>query len=74
MEGERTELDMLFMKAGMHGRGYGSILMRAMKVQWKDHPRLCLRLFKRNERAVRIYQKRGFTIKSEEDSGPLGWG
>ena len=74
MEGERPELDMLFMKAGMHGRGYGSILMGAMKVQWKDRPGLCLRVSKRNVRAVRFYQKPGFTIESEEDSGSLGVG
>lgn len=72
-EGERPELDMFFVKAGMSGRGYGSMLMQAVKERWRECG-LCLRVFTRNVRAVKFYQGRGFTIASEEEDHWVGEG
>lgn len=72
-KGERPEINMFFVKAGMSGRGYGSMLIQAVKERWKDCG-LCLRVFTRNMRAVRFYQGRGFVIEGEEKDHWVGEG
>ena len=72
-KGEHPELDMFFVKAGMSGRGFGSMLMQTVKERWKDSG-LCLRVFTRNMRAIKFYQGRGFAIESEEEDHWVGEG
>lgn len=59
--GVEDELDMFFVRADLGGRGYGGQLMKAIQADWSKRG-LCLRVFERNERARRFYDKWGFRL------------
>ena len=58
---DADELDMFFVQAGLGGRGYGGQLMEAIQKDWSEGG-LWLRVFERNERARRFYEKYGFRV------------
>ncbi|PCH40177.1 acyl-CoA N-acyltransferase [Wolfiporia cocos MD-104 SS10] len=64
--GDTPELDMLFVKVGMAGRGYGGLLMERVQRECRETG-LGVHVFKRNERALRFYHKWGFAIVVEEE-------
>ncbi|KAI0657338.1 acyl-CoA N-acyltransferase [Cubamyces menziesii] len=59
---DQDEVDMFFVKAGAGGRGYGTLLMEAIQKDWHAQGGLKLRVLKRNERAIRFYEKCGFRM------------
>ncbi|KAI0335810.1 acyl-CoA N-acyltransferase [Cubamyces sp. BRFM 1775] len=59
---DQDEVDMFFVKAGAGGRGYGTLLMEAIQKEWSAQGGLKLRVFKKNERAIRFYDKCGFRM------------
>ncbi|KAH9930000.1 acyl-CoA N-acyltransferase [Fomitopsis serialis] len=65
-EDRESELDMLFVRAGMSGRGYGSMLVQAVQERWMGNA-VCVRVFVRNTRAVQCYRRWGFVVVGEEE-------
>ncbi|KAI0632209.1 acyl-CoA N-acyltransferase [Trametes polyzona] len=59
---DQDELDMFFVKFGMGGRGYGGQLLAAIQREWARRGGLQLHVFKKNERAIRFYEKMGFRL------------
>ncbi|KAH9891734.1 acyl-CoA N-acyltransferase [Cubamyces lactineus] len=59
---DQNEVDMFFVKAGAGGRGYGTLLMEAIQKEWAAHGELKLHVLKRNERAIRFYEKCGYRM------------
>ena len=59
--GPAQELDMFYIRADLNGRGYGSMLMKAIQNEYKAGG-LWLWVFAKNERARRFYEKHGFEL------------
>ena len=58
--GADVELDMFFVHAELGGRGYGSLLMKAIQEKWKHG--MWLYVFKKNTHAIGFYQNWGFEV------------
>nr|VWO95100.1 6-methylsalicylic acid synthase (6-MSAS) (EC (Arthrosporol biosynthesis cluster protein AOL_s00215g283) [Ganoderma boninense] len=58
---DEDELDHLFVKTGEDRKGYGSQLMEAIQEEFGERG-LWVQVFERNERAVRFYEKWGFSL------------
>lgn len=63
---DADELDMFFVKAGLGSQGYGSQLMNAIQKDWGGNG-LWVRVFEKNERARRFYEKSGFRVVEKEE-------
>lgn len=56
----------LYVLSEYHGTGVGRRLMKAALEQLKDHSVICLWTLKENRRAIRFYQKCGFSADGNE--------
>jgi len=59
------KLDKLYVRNDLHGRGYGSMLMRHVQDQARGHgcTRVYLQVNKNNRSAIEAYLRNGFTVK-----------
>jgi ribosomal protein S18 acetylase RimI-like enzyme len=59
------KLDKLYVRNDLHGRGYGSMLMRHVEDQARGHgcTRVYLQVNKNNRSAIEAYLRNGFTVK-----------
>ena len=60
------EIFWLYVLSEFHGKGVAQQLMEAGLEQLNDYPQICVWALKENERAIRFYQKYGFTPDGEE--------
>ena len=52
----------IFVSDTMQSQGIGGLLLNFIKMK---RDRLCLRVYQKNERAIRFYQREGFEIRGE---------
>ena len=60
------EIFWLYVLSEFHGKGVAQQLMEAGLEQLNDYPQICVWALKENERAIRFYQRYGFTPDGEE--------
>ena len=64
------EIFALYVLSEYYGKGVAQQLMKAGLEQLKNYPRVCLWVLKENKRAIRFYQKCGFSPDGEELVNP----
>ena len=60
------EIFALYVLSEYYGKGVGQRLMDAALERLKGYPRICLWVLKENGRAIRFYEKCGFTVDGAE--------
>jgi len=63
---ETGEVFAMYVLSEYYGTGVGKQLMDYALEQLKDYPQICLWVLKENKRAIRFYEKFGFTPDGEE--------
>ena len=65
-EGDRLEIDYLYLAPAFQGKGIGTVVLRQMVAQaMKENKTPYLYVFIRNEGAVRLYRRLGFAVVQE---------
>ncbi|MBQ7146344.1 MAG: GNAT family N-acetyltransferase [Lachnospiraceae bacterium] len=68
---ETGEIFALYVLAEYYGKGVAQQLMAAGLKQLEAYPQICLWVLKENKRAIRFYEKCGFSPDGEETVSPI---
>lgn len=63
---ETGELFAMYILSEYYGKGIGQLLMNAALEELKGYRQICLWVLKENKRAIRFYEKNGFSPDGEE--------